>query len=409
MKRVVVTGMGCICAAGNSVDSAWARVSSGDSAVDKISAFDASELKVQIAAEIKDFDPSKFLSFKQSKNYARFVQLAIAASKEAIEDAGLKISQSEERYGCAIGVGLGDLAYIDETSCSLHSRGAKAVSPFFVPRVIANMAAGNTAMHFGFKGPNICPTTACTSGTHAIGEAWLYIRSGYADAMLCGGSESVITPLTIAGFSNMKALSRNNSNPALASRPFDKSRDGFVVGEGAGMLMLESLEHAEARGAKIYAELVGYGLSADAYHLTAPPPRGEGAKRCMESALSSAGIEREKVGYINAHGTGTYYNDIHESEAISDVFSDSLAGLHVSSTKGVTGHCLGAAGGIEGVFIAKSIYHQELPPTANLDEVDPRCLLSYAPKKAVKKPIICAMSNSFGFGGTNASIIMQKF
>ena len=408
MKRVVVTGLGCLCAAGNSVDEAWQEILAGRSAIKEIGSFDASDLDVKIAGEVRDFEPRSFLTFKEIKNYSRFVQLSIAAAKEAIEDAQLTNVKNKERYGCSIGVGIGDLGYIAETSQKLYNKGPKFVSPFFVPYVIANMAAGNTARYFGFKGPNLCPTTACSSGTHAIGEAWFYITNGFADVMLSGGSESSINALALAGFNNMKALSRS-SNPSEASRPFDKNRDGFVLGEGSGMLVLESLEHAEKRGAKIYAELVGYGLSADAYHLTAPPPRGEGAKRCMDLAINVAKLSAKDIQYINAHGTSTYYNDLYESQAIEDVFGDHIKDLIVSSTKGVTGHCLGAAGGVEGVFLAKSIYHQIAPPTANLHEQDPNCLLNYAPLEAVQCVIDAAMSNSFGFGGTNATIIMKNF
>ena len=409
MKRVVVTGLGCLSAAGNNVGESWENILQANSGIKNISSFDTSSLEVKIGGEVSNFDPRSFLSFKETKNYSRFVQFSIAASLEALKDAQLPVGKSQENYGCSIGVGLGDLNYIDDTSKKYQKKGPKNVSPFFVPYVIANMAAGNTAKYFSFKGPNICPTTACASGTHAIGEAWLYIMNDYADVMLCGGSESVITPLAIAGFSNMKALSRSSDKPELVSKPFDKDRSGFVLGEGAGILVLESLEHAEKRNAKIYAEVLGYGMSADAYHLTAPAPRGEGAKRCMISALKKSNISIDKVQYINAHGTSTYYNDLYESQAIEDVFKDHIKNVIVSSTKGVTGHCLGAAGGIEGVVLAKSIYHQIAPPTANLNNQDPLCTLNYAPLSPIECNIDVGLSNSFGFGGTNATIVMKKF
>jgi 3-oxoacyl-[acyl-carrier-protein] synthase II len=408
MKRVVVTGLGSISPVGLTLKDSWPHVLAGISGIARISSFDPSRLSSQIAGEVKNFNPESVMDAKEAKRSSRFVQLAVAATSEAVKDSGLDLTHNTTRYGCSIGVGIGAIELIYTTSVALHENGPKRVSPFFIPFSITNMAAGVVANTFNLKGPNICTTTACASGTHAIGEAWMYIRNNMADVMICGGSEAAICEVGIAGFANMKALSRNNENPQEASRPFDRDRDGFVMGEGAGIVVLEDYEHAKARGATIYAELVGYGMSGDAYHISAPPPEGEGAQRCMTAALHAAGINPEQIDYINAHGTSTQMNDIFESEAISRVFTHSASRIAVSSTKGVTGHCLGAAGGIEAVFLAQSMATGIIPPTANLKNVDPKCLLDYVPGDARSLKPTYGMSNSFGFGGTNASLIMRK-
>lgn len=406
MRRVVVTGLGMVSPVGLDVQTSWQNALEGKSGTDRITLFDASHYSVQIAAEVKGFDPLKYMDAKEERKTTRFIKFALAAAKEALDSAGLDQTGDRTRMGCAIGVGIGSIEGLFMTSVALHEGGHKKVSPFFIPYVISNMAAGIVSNHHNLKGPNICPTTACTSGTHAISEAYLYIKSGMADLMLCGGSEAAICELGVVGFGNMKALSTNNAEPKLASRPFDKDRDGFVIGEGAGLLVLEEYERAKARGAKIYAELRGFGMSADAHHITAPAPHGEGAARCMQAALDSAGLQAKDINYINAHGTSTHYNDMYESEAIMTVFKEHASKLPVSSTKGVTGHCLGAAGGIEAVFLAKSINEGIIPPTANLKESGPECPLDYVPGKARRLAIGAALSNSFGFGGTNGSIVM---
>jgi 3-oxoacyl-[acyl-carrier-protein] synthase II len=313
-----------------------------------------------------------------------------------------------ERWGTSIGVGIGGIEEIENATILLKESGPRRISPFFMPYVISNMAAGVVSRLNGLKGPNICTTTACTSGTHGVGEAWLYIRSGMADVMVCGGSESAISRLSVAAFASMKALSTNNDHPEEASRPFDLNRDGFVMGEGSGVLVLEELEHAKKRGARIYAEMVGYGMSADAHHITAPSPEGEGAQRCMRGALDIGKVPLDQVDYINAHGTSTELNDKYESAAIGHVFGDKARGISISSTKGVTGHCLGAAGGIEAVFTALTIHHSLVPPTANLRTPDPSCPLDYTPLKPKERKIRYAMSNSFGFGGTNGTIVLKR-
>lgn len=407
MRRVVVSGLGMISPVGLNVKDSWQNALLGKSGVDLIHSFDTSRLGVKIGAEVKGFDPLSIMDPKEANKSTRFVQFAVGAAGEAIKDAGLDLKGDTSRYGSSVGVGIGAIQNIYTTSLAVHEAGPKKVSPFFIPYVITNMAAGIVANTFNLKGPNICTTTACASGTHAIGEAWLFIRNNMADVMICGGSEAPMCELAIAGFANMKALSRNNSDPHLASRPFDAERDGFVLGEGAGILVLEEYEHARARGAHIYCELSGYGLSGDAYHITAPAPEGEGAQRCLKAALASACLNGEEVHYINAHGTSTYFNDILESQAIEKVFGAHAAKLAISSTKGVTGHCLGGAGGLEGVFLAKALAEQVAPPTANLQTPDPECRLDYIPGTARPMKILAGISNSFGFGGTNASIVMK--
>lgn len=407
-ESVVVTGLGLICAAGNDVETAWQNVRQGQSGVNTITLFDASRSTSQIAAEVKNFALGDLAKIKDIARSSRFVQLAATAAQEALADAGLSQVPSPERSGCAIGVGIGAIGEVEETALLMGERGPQKVRPMFIPRVIPNMAAGIVANTFGLKGPNTCVSTACTSGTHAIGEAYMFLKSGMADLMVCGGAEAAICELAVAGFGNMKALSRYNSHPQQASRPFDIERDGFVLGEGAGILVIETASHAKRRGAKIIAEISGYGMSADAHHITAPAPEGEGAQRCMQAALNSAGIQARELDYINAHGTSTKYNDLHESMAIEKVFGDHAKNLLVSSTKGVTGHGLGAAGGIEAVLLAKTISSSIVPPTANLTSPDPGCRLNYVPHKEERREIKFGLSNSFGFGGTNGSLLMRS-
>jgi 3-oxoacyl-[acyl-carrier-protein] synthase II len=412
MRRVVVTGLGVVAATGNDVKSSWSNTLEGRSGVARIGCFDASALPVQIAAEAKGFDPGDTLEFKEAKRTTRFVQFAAVAAKEALRDAGIdlvpKDLASRDDWGCSIGVGIGGLDDISVNTLILKEQGPKRVSPFFMPYTIANMAAGVVSRLYHLRGPNICTTTACTSGTHGVGEAYLYIRNGMADVMIAGGAESAICPLGIAAFAALKALSTNNDHPEEASRPFELNRDGFVMGEGAGILILEDYEHAKRRGATIYAEGAGYGLSGDAHHITAPPPAGEGAQRCMTMALKSAKVAAADVDYINAHGTSTGLNDKYESAAIQKVFGPHAATVSISSTKGVTGHCLGAAGGIEAVYTTLAIHHGVVPPTANLRTPDPDCPLDYTPLTARQRKIRYALSNSFGFGGTNGTLLFKK-
>jgi 3-oxoacyl-[acyl-carrier-protein] synthase II len=409
MRRVVVTGLGLVSPVGLDVKSSWNEAVAGRTGVQKITLFDSSPLSVHIAAEVKNFSSAHVLDSKEENRATRFCRFAVVASKEALVDSGLDYQNSNtERWGASIGVGLGALDYIESSAQILKEFGPKRISPFFLPYTIPNMAAGMTSKYFNLKGPNICTTTACASGTHGVGEAFQYIAKNMADVMVAGGAESAISPLGITSFQVMKALSRNE-DPSKASRPFDLNRDGFVMGEGCGTVVLEELEHAKKRGAKIYAEIVGYGLSGDAYHITAPAPDGEGGKRCMEMAIKGGNVPKNEVDYINAHGTSTKMNDHFESIAIGNVFGDHAKAISVSSTKGVTGHCLGAAGGIEAVFSVLAIHHSLVPPTANLETPDPDCPLDYTPGQAKERKIRYALSNSFGFGGTNASIIFKKF
>ncbi|MCX6110955.1 MAG: beta-ketoacyl-ACP synthase II [Proteobacteria bacterium] len=410
MRRVVVTGLGLVTPCGNDVESTWDGAIHARSGITKITKFDAEGLSVQIAAEVKDLDASSVFDVKEARRTSRFVQLAAVASREAYRDAGLDAHRdNRERWGASIGVGMGGIEEIESSTLIMKEQGPRRVSPFFMPYTIANMAAGVVSRLLDLKGPNICTTTACTSGTHGVGEAFLYIRNHMADVMIAGGAESAITRLSIAAFASMKALSTNNDHPAEASRPFDLNRDGFVMGEGAGILVLEEYEHAKRRGAKIYAELVGYGMSGDAYHITAPAPEGEGAQRCMKMALEVGSVPLDQVDYINAHGTSTGLNDKYESTAIGKVFGSHAYKLAVSSTKGVTGHCLGAAGGIEAVLTVLAMHRSLIPPTANLHTPDPECPLDYTPLKARERTLRYALSNSFGFGGTNGTVAFKRF
>ncbi len=409
MRRVVVTGLGMVAPTGNSVRDSWEAATAGRSGIGRITLHDPSAYKVQIAGEVKNLSGAGVIDPKDERRLSRFVLFATMAAEEAIRDSGLAVESAPHRYGCIIGVGMGGIQDIETNALLLAEKGEKRISPFFIPFAIPNMAAGYVSLKYGLKGPNMCTATACASGTHAVGEAFEGIKRGDADAFVCGGAESAISPLGIASFAALKALSARNDSPETASRPFDKDRDGFVMGEGAGILVLEELSHAQKRGAKIYAELVGYGASGDAYHITAPPERGEGGRRAMEQALKSASLNPQDVDYINAHGTSTSLNDRYESEAIMDLFGDHAHRLLISSTKGVTGHCLGAAGGIEAVFTALTVARSIIPPTANYETPDPECPLNYVPRAAIERKVGVALSNSFGFGGTNATIAMKRF
>jgi 3-oxoacyl-[acyl-carrier-protein] synthase II len=410
MRRVVVTGMGMVTAVGNDLETSWRNTLDGNSGIDRISSFDPAALSVQIAGEAKNFEIGDSLDAKESSRASRFIAMAAKAGQEAMLHSQLAYSTAAtERWGCSIGVGLGSLADIEKNTMVMHNKGPRRVTPFFIPYTIPNLASGVVSKYYNLKGPNICTTTACASGTHAVGEGLFYIQRGIADVMLCGGAESAISPLGIAGFAVMKALSTDNDNPKTASKPFDKNRDGFVMGEGAGVMVVEELEHAKARGATIYAELVGYGMSGDAHHITAPSPEGMGAERCMRMALETGDVPVDQVDYINAHGTSTKLNDWYESLAIGRLFGEQAKKLAVSSTKGVTGHCLGAAGGIEAVFSAMAIHHGMIPPTANYTTKDVDCPLDYVVEGARRADIRYALSNSFGFGGTNATIAFKKF
>jgi 3-oxoacyl-[acyl-carrier-protein] synthase II len=395
---------------GTGTEKSWNGLIEGRSAIRKITHFDPEGLPCQIAAEVPDFEIDRFIEQKEQKKMDRFIHFGLAAATMAFEDSGLTITdENAARVGIIVGAGIGGLSSIERYNHILNEKGPKRVSPFFIPMTIINLTAGQISIRIGAKGPNSAVATACATGTHAIGDAYKLIQRNAADAMICGGSEAVITPLGIAGFTSMKALSTRNDEPERASRPFDKDRDGFVMGEGAGVLMIEELGQAQKRGATIYAEVVGYGLDSDAYHITSPSPTGEGAARCMQQALDDGSIHPEEVNYINAHGTSTKYGDEIETRAIKTVFGDHAYKLSVSSTKSMTGHQLGAAGGVEGAVCALSIYHQIAPPTINLENPDDECDLDYIPGTARSMNINTAMSNSFGFGGTNACIIFKRF
>jgi 3-oxoacyl-[acyl-carrier-protein] synthase II len=409
-RRVVVTGLGLVTPCGNDVASTWAALMRSESGVDYIKKFDTEKYSVKIAAEVKDFDPLNFLEKKEARRMGAFTHFAIAASDEAIKHSGLKIDDSNaEMIGTYISSGIGDFWAIEREHDKLLSGGPDRVSPFFIPQSIVNLASGNVSIRHGLKGPNTATATACAAGAHAIGDSFRYIERGDADAMICGGAESAITPMSIAGFAAMRALSTRNDDPKKASRPFDLERDGFVCGEGAGLLVLEELEFAKARGAKIYAEIVGYGMSGDAFHITAPDETGSGPKRVMLKAMKDAGISPEQIGYLNAHGTSTPYNDKFETMAIKQAFGEHASKLAVSSTKSMTGHALGAAGGIEAVFSVLALHEKVLPPTANYEFPDPECDLDYIPNEPRQAEVEYVLSNSFGFGGTNACLIFKKF
>jgi len=409
-RRVVVTGLGIVSPVGNTVSAAWENIISGKSGITRITRFDASNFASQIAGEVKDFDIQQYLSVKEARRMDIFIHYGMAAAIQAIKDAGIEdvTHFDSERIGVNIGSGIGGLPMIENTDTAYHAGGPRKISPFFIPSTIINMIAGNLSIMYGYKGPNLAIVTACTTATHSIGNSARMIEYGDADVMVCGGAESCVTPLAIGGFAAAKALSVNNDNSAIASRPWDKDRDGFVLGEGAGILVLEEIEHAKRRGAKIYAELAGFGMSADAFHMTAPSDDGEGAARCMSNALKNAGINTTEVDYINAHGTSTPLGDIAETIAVKRCFGDHAYKVAVNSTKSMTGHLLGAAGGIEAIFSALAIHHQIAPPTINLVNQDPQCDLDYIPNIARDMDIKVALSNSFGFGGTNGTLVFRK-
>ena len=409
-RRVVVTGLGIVSPLGLGVKENETALFEGSSGVGFIKTFTPDEnFPVKIAGEVKGFDPEQYIDHKNVKKMDRFIHYAVACSKMALEDSGVEINdQNAERVGVIVGVGLGGLPAIEKYHDVFRGRGVKKITPFFIPMLIANLASGQVSIMFGAKGPNSCVVTACATGTHSIGEATRFIQYGDADVMFAGGTESVITPLCVGGFNASKALSTRNDDPQGASRPFDKDRDGFVLGEGGGVLILEELEIAKKRGAKIYGEIIGYGLNGDAYHITAPSPRGEGAARCLKLALNNAGINKEDVDYINAHGTSTTA-DATETQAIKTTFGDHAYNLAVSSTKSMTGHLLGAAGGVEAIFTLLAMQKGVIPPTINYTTPDPECDLDYVPNKAREKNLNICVSNSFGFGGTNGVLIFKKF
>jgi 3-oxoacyl-[acyl-carrier-protein] synthase II len=409
-NRVVVTGLGCVSPLGLDVKSTWEACLAGKSGVGNITKFDASGFKTRIAAEVKDFDPTVWIDRKEIKKMDTFIQYALACSSMALDDAAFKVEpENAERVGVYIGAGLGGLPEIERQKKIIDEEGPRRVSPFFIPMVIVNLAPGYVAMQTGAKGPNFSIVSACATGAHCIGEAAHAIRRGDIDVAIAGGAESTITPLGVGGFNALRALSTRNEEPERASRPFDKDRDGFVMGEGGGILIIESLEHARKRGATIYAELAGYGATCDAYHITSPDPQGDGAARCMKMAMRTGGVGPEEVDYINAHGTSTPLNDFFETLAIKSVFGERAGKLMISSTKSVTGHCLGAAGSIEAIFSVLAIRDGIVPPTMNYETPDPECDLDYVPNVARKAEVRAVLSNSFGFGGTNATLLFKKF
>ncbi len=410
MVRVVITGLGAVAPNGIGTHTFWQNLINGVSGIAPITRFDASKHDAQIAGEVKGFDPLQWIEKKEARKMDLFIHFAVAAAQMAYDDSGLKVTEdNRERIGVFVGTGMGGIPALEESHRILMEKGPGRISAFFIPSIITNLASGQISMRFGMKGPNSCVCTACATGNHAIGDSLRIIQRGEADVMLAGGSEAVITPLTIGGFCSMKALSTRNHEPARASRPFDKDRDGFVMGEGAGIMVLESLEHARRRDARIYAELVGYGMSADAYHITQPAPEGEGAVRSMRLTLQDANVAPALVDYINAHGTSTPAGDLNETLAIKIVFGQHARSLAVSSTKSMTGHLLGAAGGIESVVTVLAITQGILPPTINHDTPDPECDLDYVPNTSRRRDVKYALTNSFGFGGTNASLLFKKF
>jgi 3-oxoacyl-[acyl-carrier-protein] synthase II len=409
-RRVVVTGLGLVTPVGNSVEDTWSALMAGRSGVDSIKKFDTEKFTVRFAAEVKDFDPLNYVEKKEARKMGAFIHYAIAAADEAMRDSGLRITdETAEQVGTYISSGIGDFWAIEREHSKLLNDGPGRVSPFFIPSAIVNLAAGQVSIRHGAKGPNSATATACAAGAHAIGDSFRIIQRGDADVMICGGAESAITPMSVAGFAAMRALSTRNDDPTHASRPFERDRDGFVIGEGAGLMILEELEWARRRGARIYAELVGYGMTADAFHITMPDETGSGAIRVMQKALKDAQVEPEVVGYINAHGTSTPYNDKFETAAIKKTFGERAYRIPVSSTKSMTGHLLGAAGGIEGVFSVLAINRGILPPTINYINPDPDCDLDYVPNEPRQAEIEYALSNSFGFGGTNAALLFKRY
>lgn len=409
-RRIVITGMGVISPVGTGLNKFWTSLINGQSGIDKITRFDTSNLPTKIAGEVKDFNPENYIEKKELRRLDRFTQFAISATKMALEDSALDLSAVDRtRVGVILGSGIGGTITWEEQHKNLLNKGAGRVSPFFIPMMIVNMASGQVSMTFELKGPNFTVVTACASGTNAVGEAFRTLQRGDADIIISGGTEAPITELSLAGFSSMKALSTRNDEPSRASRPFDRDRDGFVMGEGAGILVMETLDSALKRNAKIYAEVIGYGTTADAYHLTQPAPEGEGASRAMKAAISDAGISANDVDYINAHGTSTPLNDKFETLAIKHTFGEHAYQLAVSSTKSMTGHLLGAAGAVETIASVLATYNDEIPPTINYENEDPECDLNYVPNKAIKRTVNVALSNSMGFGGHNACIIVKKY
>ncbi len=408
-RRVVITGLGIVSPVGTGISQAWQNIIDGKSGIARITRFDASLFASQIAGEVKDFDATQYLPAKDARRMDTFIHYGLVAAMEAVKDSGIVVTeQNAERIGVNIGSGIGGLPMIEETHNDYLAGGPRKISPFFIPGTIINMISGNLSIMYGFKGPNLAMVTACTTATHCIGESARLIEYGDADIMVAGGSEATVSVLAVGGFASARALSTRNDDPATASRPWDKDRDGFVLGEGAGILVLEEYEHAKARGAKIYAEIAGYGRSADAYHMTAPIENGEGAARCMNNAVRNAGLNPDQVDYINAHGTSTPLGDLAETMAMKRCLGDHSKKVKVSSTKSMTGHLLGAAGGVEAVFSALSISQQIAPPTINIFEQDERCDLDYVANTARQMTINVAMSNSFGFGGTNGTLVFRR-
>lgn len=415
-RRVVITGLGLVTPVGNTVEETWTALMNGRSGADYIKKFDAEKFSVKFACEVKNFDPLTFIAKKEARKMGAFIHYAIAASVEAVADSGIKLTEAgklpddiAENVGTYISSGIGDFWAIEREHSKLLDDGPDRVSPFFIVSAIVNLAAGQVSIRFGAKGPNSATATACAAGAHAIGDSFKIIQRGDADIMICGGAESAITPMSVAGFSAMRALSTNNDDPIHASRPFERDRDGFVIGEGAGIMILEELESAKRRGAKIYGEIVGYGIAADAFHLTMPDETGSGARRVMQRTLKDAGVAPEQVGYINAHGTSTPYNDKFETLAIKDTFGEHAYKLAVSSTKSMTGHLLGAAGGIEGIFCVLTLHHNVIAPTINYVNPDPDCDLDYVPNEPREARVDYVLSNSFGFGGTNAALLFKRY
>ena len=410
-RRVVVTGLGCVSPVGNTVPEAWANLVAGQSGIDLITKFDASGMSCKIAGEVKGFDLESYISAKEARSMDTFIHYGIAAAHQAVVDSGLPTGEALDdelatRIGCIVGSGIGGLPLIEETHAEYVNRGARRISPFFVPASIINMISGHVSMRFGFKGPNLAVVTACTTGLHCIGEGARKIEYGDADVIVAGGSEATVSPLGVGGFAAMRALSTRNDDPKTASRPWDKDRDGFVLGEGAGVMVLEEYEHAKARGAKIYAEVIGYGMSADAGHMTAP--NMDGPRRAMVNALRNAGINADQVDYLNAHGTSTPLGDVNESTAIKAALGDHASKIVVNSTKSMTGHLLGGAGGIESVFTVLALHHQKSPPTINIFNQDPECDLDYCANTARDMKIDVAVKNNFGFGGTNGTLVFKR-
>lgn len=411
-RRVVITGLGCVSPVGNTVEASWTNLLAGRSGIAPITQFDASGFACQIAGEVKDLDLDSYISPKEARTMDRFIHLGVVAAAQAVADAGLPQGDAlddelAERIGCVIGSGIGGLPLIEHMHGELTARGPRRISPFFVPASIINLISGHVSMRHGFKGPNLAVVTACTTGLHSIGEASRLIEYGDADIVVAGGAEATVSPLGVGGFAAMRALSTRNDDPTAASRPWDKDRDGFVLGEGAGVMVVESLESAQARGARIYAEIAGYGMSSDAGHITAP--NMDGPRRAMVNAMRNAAINADQIHYVNAHGTSTPLGDVNESNAVKAALGDHAHRLVVSSTKSMTGHLLGGAGGVESVFTALSVYHQQVPPTINLDQADPECDLDYCANTARDMHIEYALKNNFGFGGTNGSLIFKRF